>query len=121
MKELDELMEQLKPLIKQVIECQERLDKFNNKEGEWDDIYDHMCQGEIEKELSYKREQKDQLIKQIKELGENNIDLLESDLLIVRQQYKELISYDKGFNNQQEVEQYYIELDILSNTIEKIN
>lgn len=120
MNELDELMEQLKPLIEQVIECQQRLDNFNNKEGEWDDIYDHMCQGEIEKELSYKREQKDQLKKQIKELGENNIDLLESDLLIVRQQYKELISYDKGFKNQQEVEQYYIELDRLSNTIEKL-
>lgn len=68
MKQLDELMKQLKPLIEQVVECQQRLDNFNNKEGEWDDIYDHMCQGEIEKELSYKKEQRDNLEKQIKEL-----------------------------------------------------
>jgi hypothetical protein len=57
---LDELKDYLERQLEQaqdeVLECANRLDNFNNKDGEWDDIYDHMCQGEIEKELSYKRE-----------------------------------------------------------------
>jgi RNA polymerase-binding transcription factor DksA len=56
---LDELKDYLERQLKQaqdeVLECAERLDKFTNKEGEWDDIYDEMCQREIDKELSYKR------------------------------------------------------------------
>jgi len=55
MNKLDNLKEQLKQAQESVLECSERLDNFINKEGEWDDIYDHMCQGEIDKELSYKR------------------------------------------------------------------
>ena len=38
-------------------------------------------------------------------MKENNIDIFKSDLLIVKQQYKELISYDKGFKNKQANEQ----------------
>ena len=56
MSKIVQLEEQLKQAQESVLECSERLDKFINKEGIWDDIYDHMCQGEIEKELSHKRE-----------------------------------------------------------------
>jgi len=36
-------------------------------------------------------------------MKKNNIDILKSDLLIVKQQYEELISYDKGFKDKQEL------------------
>jgi len=36
-------------------------------------------------------------------MEKNNIDILKSDLLIVKQQYEELISYDKGFKDKQEL------------------
>lgn len=72
MKQINSLEEQLKQANEAVLECSDRLDNFNNKEGEWDDIYDHMCQGEIEKELSYKREQRDNLRKQIEQLQKSN-------------------------------------------------
>jgi len=64
----DYLERQLKQAQESVLECAERLDKFTNKKGEWDDIYDHMCQGEIEKELSYKREKVNDLKQEIERL-----------------------------------------------------
>ena len=54
-------------------------------------------------------------------MEKNNIDILKSDLLIVKQQYEELISYDKGFKDKQELQNYYEKLGKLSNSIEQLN
>jgi hypothetical protein len=54
-------------------------------------------------------------------MKENNIDILKSDLLIVKQQYEELISYDKGFKDKQELQEYYTKLGELSITIKQLN
>jgi len=54
-------------------------------------------------------------------MNENNIDILKSDLLIVKQQYEELISYDKGFKDKQELQEYYTKLGELSITIKQLN
>ena len=54
-------------------------------------------------------------------MEKNNIDILKSDLLIVKQQYEELISYDKGFKDKQELQEYYTKLGELSITIKQLN
>jgi hypothetical protein len=54
-------------------------------------------------------------------MKENNIDILKSDLLIVKQQYEELISYDKGFKDKQELQEYYTKLGELSIAIKQLN
>jgi len=69
MNQLDKLKEQLKKAKESVLECSNRLDNFNNKDGEWDDIYDHLCQGEIEKELQSKRQIVLELENKIKDIN----------------------------------------------------
>ena len=70
---LIKLKRQLEQAQEEVNECAERLDNFINKEGEWDDIYDEMCQREIDKELSYKRSKVYDLKQEIERLrGVNN-------------------------------------------------
>lgn len=54
-------------------------------------------------------------------INNNDIEIVKSRLKILKVQYNELISYDKGFKSKDEVEKYYTELGSLSSKIEALN